>query len=748
MTFSPKYQSDPAARPAGQAVAWLRSGAASFEPLLASHEVCAYRMSPDGALLAASPALARLLGYAGPAELCARRPEAGEYDAAYAEALFARHGGLIDAAESEWRRSDGTLLRVYESARASYGPAARPEFYDGVITPIDAPAMLPMPYHVPAAPPAALPRSNAMPVMAARPPISDEGGTSSLALRQYALIVWRWLWLIMLCALLAGGAGYALSVNTVPVYQSATSLLINQARTGNGSSDYNALLTSERLAKTYAELMTKRPLLEAVIANLQLATDAESLARRVSVAPVVNTQLLNLAVEDTDPRRAADIANTIVKVFVEQNQALQNSRYTDTRQSLERELAKVQLDIDSTQAALGALKSPPSAADEAERERLQTLLAQYRGSYATLLKSLGDVQLAEAQNSDTLSVAEAARPELAPVRPQMLRNTLLAAIVGVLLALGLAFLIEFLDDRVKSAGQAAKLAGAVALGAVGRFPKEAAQSQLVTLSLPNSPLAEAYRMLRVNLDFAAIDSPLRAVTVTSANPSEGKSTTIANLAVALAEAGKQVILVDTDLRRPTLHKVFGLTNERGVTTALLNPGAASLAEQLLPTEVAGLRLLACGPIPPNPAELLSSRRMAELVEALKGMAEIVLFDTPPLLVFADAALLARACDGTILVARARTTRAGALRQARAQLYQAGIRLLGVVLNGVATPRGGNYSYYYYYGEREQRRGWLGRFMPFNRRARERRRSAAEVLTRPALPHGTVAQEEAKQTALI
>ncbi|KPV47763.1 hypothetical protein SE17_41695, partial [Kouleothrix aurantiaca] len=219
---------------------------------------------------------------------------------------------------------------------------------------------------------------------------------------------------------------------------------------------------------------------------------------------------------------------------------------------------------------------------------------------ATLTKSLGDVQLAEVQSTDSLAVAEAARAEAAPVRPQPLKNTLLAAIVGALLAIGGAFLLEFLDDRVKTPEQAGKLAGAMALGAIGRLPAAAEGGQLVALRATNTPMAEAYRMLRVNLDFTAIDSPLRAVAISSAGPGEGKSTTIANLAVALAEAGRRVIVVDTDMRRPTLHKVFGLPNDRGVTAALLGPADADIHQQLAATDLPNLHLMPCGPVPPNP----------------------------------------------------------------------------------------------------------------------------------------------------
>lgn len=680
----------------------LLAGTEAFQALLTDSAVCAYRLAADGTLIAASPALLELLGYGSMAELRAGELNKAAFDAAYTEAIFAQQQGELLDAETEWRQADRSPLVVRESARAIYGASGQLLHYDGIIAPLTSNAQLADSTTAPMS--AATPGSAWRKLMPriGRPGVAPLRAAEPLALLQYVSILWRWSWLIVLCMTLAGAAAYFYSLQATPVYQASASLLINQARTGNSSADYNALLTGERLAQTYAELIRKRPVLEAVISNLQLPADADTLSKRVSIAPVRNTQLLNLTVEDSDPQRAADIANAIVRVFSQQNQAQQTNRYSDTQQRLERELSKVQADIDSTQASLVTLKASSVAVTEAERNRLETLLAQYRSSYATLTKSLGDVQMAEAQSTDNLVVAEAARAEPDPVRPQPLRNTLLAAIVGALLAIGGTFLLEYLDDRVKTVEQASGIAGAMTLGSIGKIAGSGPGTQLVTRSDANSPLSEAYRMLRVNLDFTAVDSPLQTVAITSANPGEGKSTTIANLAVALAESGKRVILVDTDLRRPTLHRIFELPNERGVTSALLNPESSELHQHLAPTEVPNLQLMPCGPIPPNPAELLSSRRMAALIGALKAECDIVLFDTPPLLVFADAALLARACDGVILTARAYTTRLGALRQASEQLTQAGARLLGVVLNGVATPRGKQHSYYYYYGDERSR----------------------------------------------
>jgi len=209
---------------------------------------------------------------------------------------------------------------------------------------------------------------------------------------------------------------------------------------------------------------------------------------------------------------------------------------------------------------------------------------------------------------------------------------------------------------------------------------EEGRGKLVTLADPRSPVAEAYRSLRTNLEFSSLDKPLRTMIVTSAAPEEGKSTVLANLAVVMAQAGKQVILADCDLRRPVLHEIFGVSNHRGLTTALLDDSAAELP--LRDTEVPGLRLLPSGPLPPNPAELLGSRRMAELIQTLRDQAEVVLFDAPPVIAVTDAAILASKVDGVLLVINAGVTRREHAQRAKAALERVNARLVGTVLNNV------------------------------------------------------------------
>ncbi|MDR7551278.1 MAG: CpsD/CapB family tyrosine-protein kinase [Armatimonadota bacterium] len=225
--------------------------------------------------------------------------------------------------------------------------------------------------------------------------------------------------------------------------------------------------------------------------------------------------------------------------------------------------------------------------------------------------------------------------------------------------------------------------------------------KLIAHRHPKSPVSEAYRLLRTNLQFSGLNGKLHRILVTSPGPEEGKSTTLANLAVTLAQAGHRVLIVDADCRKPTQHKIFGLPNLRGLTNLLAEGG--NPLEVVQETPVPGLHLLSSGPIPPNPAELLGSGVMREALDRLSESFNFILVDSPPAVAVTDAALLAPLADGVILVIRAGETRQDLAREARAILEKAQAHLLGAVLNGV-RPSGDDYRYYYYYGHSNSRDG--------------------------------------------
>jgi capsular exopolysaccharide synthesis family protein len=529
-----------------------------------------------------------------------------------------------------------------------------------------------------------------------------------MELLEYWKIVRKWLWLIVLGTLLAGGTAYLVSRNMTPIYRASTTLLINEAR-NPAITDYTSLITSERLAKTYAELLTKRPVRQEVARRLGLEDGL--LLASISVQPIRDTQLIELSVESDDPQLAMDIANSLPQVFIEQNAEMQLSRFASSKENLAKQLTAIESDMEATQQAINDLQVSDSAADQAELARLQTILTQHQSNYASLLSSYEEIRLAEVQAMDNIVVAEPAELPKYPVKPRKLQNTLLAAVVGCMLAVGVAFLIEYLDDTIKTSEDVGQALGLSTLGAIARFHSTDDQDRLIAAAHPRSPISEAYRALRTNIQFSTVDRPLKTLLVTSTNPLEGKTSTVANMGVVMAQAGLSVIVVDSDLRRPHLHQFFEVSRNLGLTNALLdkNPNPDGYLQA---TGVENLRVLTSGPLPPNPSELLNSQRMRELIEQLKGEAAVVIFDSPPILAVTDASILANQVDGVLLVVDAGSTRREMAQRGKEQLDKVGANLLGAALNKLSHRGAGGYYYYYYYsseegGERRGKRGQKG-----------------------------------------
>ena len=283
----------------------------------------------------------------------------------------------------------------------------------------------------------------------------------------------------------------------------------------------------------------------------------------------------------------------------------------------------------------------------------------------------------------------------APVSPHTVVNIGLGLLVGLALGVGIAVLRETLDTTVKTSDDLQKMVGSSPLGVIG-YDARAQGTPLVSQLNARSGRGEAFRTLRTNLRYVDVDNPPRTVVVTSSVAGEGKSTTACNLAVALASVGTRVVLVEGDLRRPRIADYMGMEGAVGLTDVLV--GRAALDEVLQPWGTSTLSILASGALPPNPSELLSSAHMSQLTAALLQRADIVIIDAPPLLPVTDAAVLARECDGALLVVRhGKTTREQLARSVDA-LGSVGARVLGSVLNMVPTNGAGGYGYGYYQGE--------------------------------------------------
>ncbi|MDZ7317984.1 MAG: polysaccharide biosynthesis tyrosine autokinase [candidate division KSB1 bacterium] len=330
---------------------------------------------------------------------------------------------------------------------------------------------------------------------------------------------------------------------------------------------------------------------------------------------------------------------------------------------------------------------------------------KYEESRITEVGQLGNVR-----------IIDPAKPDFIPIRPKKKMNILLGIIMGLGLGIGITFVLEYFDNSVRSADDIERL-GMPILGSIPIIKLEEATQKmkkngshssenglntqeartiagrLITHFAPKSPISEAYRSLRTSIQYARADSPLQTIAVTSPGPQEGKSTTVANLAIAFAQMGTKVLLVDTDLRRPVLHSIFNLSRSKGISNYLV--GKISLDEAILSTNIDNLSLMPCGTLPPNPSELLGSKAMKQCIAELKNRFDIILFDSPPIMAVTDAAVLSSEVDGVILVVKAGQTDRNAVVRSYEILKNIPNRILGALLN-VVNVEGIYGSYYYYY----------------------------------------------------
>jgi capsular exopolysaccharide synthesis family protein len=314
-----------------------------------------------------------------------------------------------------------------------------------------------------------------------------------------------------------------------------------------------------------------------------------------------------------------------------------------------------------------------------------------REMYDVLLKKLKEADINDQVTDADIRILEAAKLPGAPIAPRTGRNLGVAAVLGLCLALMLAYLVEYFDRSLGSAEEVTRSLGLATLGVVGSFGRRRSDALAVEAG---GSLGEAFRTLRTNLRFSHVDVPRRVVLVTSTGPEEGKSTVVSNLGASLAQSGRRTLVIDTDLRRPSLHRALGAPRSRGLADILA--GDASPEDAIRGTRIGGLDVLPCGTVPANPAELIESARLQELLAALRGRYEYVILDSPPAGGLVDASLLSSLADGVLFVIEPGRFDWRAIRGALRQLERAGARVYGAVLNKADTD--GAASLYGYYAE--------------------------------------------------
>lgn len=518
-------------------------------------------------------------------------------------------------------------------------------------------------------------------------------------IQKYLKGLLRWWWLIALSTVIAAAASYYATQQQPKIYQAATTLLVGQViQQANPSG--NDFATTERLAASYSQMATRQPILQATVDSLQLPFGWQVLKGRVYAAPLPQTQLLAVAVQDTDPERCVAIADEIAHQLILQSPTSPENQERATRGDfVQTQLDDLETRIDTAKNRIRDLENELDVTLSARKiqdiqteiSSLENLVSGWQTNYADLLSFLEG-----GNNPNYLTVIEPAQLPYSPISPDVTTNVLLAAAVGFVLAFGAAMLLEYLDDTVKSSDD---LLGSLNITPLGGIVRVKAKSQADTLVGAHglfSAFAESYRMVRTNLQFMAIDQSIKSILISSPGPGEGKSTTVANLAMIMAQADLKTIVVDADLRKPTIHKLFGLSNSTGLTD-LLRSFEYDLASYLKSTEYENLHIITTGPLPPNPAEILGSNRMVDLVTRLEEMADVVIFDSPPVLVATDTVILSHRINGVVLVCKAKKTRIRILKDAIQRLQTANAHVLGGVLNQVSKGQEyQNYSYNYGY----------------------------------------------------
>lgn len=455
-------------------------------------------------------------------------------------------------------------------------------------------------------------------------------------LRDYIRILRKSWVLIVLMTLVAVGAAATFSILQQPMFSATSKVFVSTQVSGTTSDLAQGSSFSVQRVKTYSDLVTTPLVLLPLIDSLKLDVTADELAKTITASAPLDTSIIEITVLDTDPVRAADIANAA---------------------------------SDSLTAVVQQIETPVTAG------------------------AVSPVKLTRAQ--------EATVPA-APVSPNVPLNIALGALVGLALGIGLAVLRETLDTRVRTERDVESVTDVAILGGIVFDPK-AQERPLIVHVDPRSPRAESFRTLRTNLQFLDVGRTERSFVITSSIESEGKSTTGANLAIALADAGASVLLVDADLRRPKVHDYMGIDGTVGLTDLLV--GRAELEDVVQSWGKGRLFVLPAGQVPPNPSELLGSARMSHFIGEFNKTFDVVIFDAPPLLPVTDAAILAKSVGGAIIVVASGRTHKNQLKGAIAALDNVGAPISGLVLTMLPTKGPdaygyGRYGYGYGYGAEE------------------------------------------------
>ena len=503
-------------------------------------------------------------------------------------------------------------------------------------------------------------------------------------LREYLAVLRNRKWTVLLVGILVVASALGFSYAQTPMYTGKARLLIRGIPTSTGTASIQNL-------ETEGEIIGSHPVAVLALEELGLDQAPEEVLQDLDVATAAEeSSILTISYTSPDQELSASVSNAFANSYIEHKRQQAESGLEASRASLQAQIDPIEEQLNEINTQL---TSPAAEDDPALRATLETEQAGLSARLGILQQRLSDVLATQPQSQITGEIIEPALVPSAPSSPNHTRNGVLAALVGLALGVGLAFLRERLDDRLKGRDDLERFTKAPVLATIPRFSRSSKQArEIITISQPGSAASEAYRTLRTNVQFLSLQSELKSLLVSSASAGEGKTVSSINLAVAFAQAGRRVILLSADLRRPTVEAYFGLPNREGLSSWLL-AADRELWNLILDPGIDNLRVLPSGPIPPNPAELLTSPRFGELLQLLEANADLVIVDSAPTLAVADPAIISSQTDGTLLVVDATNTRRSSATRAAEELRRVGANVLGTVLNSFdasASP--------YYYAE--------------------------------------------------
>jgi len=514
-----------------------------------------------------------------------------------------------------------------------------------------------------------------------------------MELNKYIFPLRKWWWLVAASTLIAAIFS-SLSVLRQPaIYQARTTLMIGTTIT-NPNPSSNELFLGQQLAAAYADLANREIVRNATKNSLGMSQLPEYFAQALP-----NTQLIAITVNDIDPERAQIVANELAAQMIhlspvsgQSDERVRQEFVRERLNSLEVQIQETEVEIEKLQEELANTFSAQQINNKQDQiASLQSKLSSMENNYGLLLSNTQQGAI------NTLTIIASAELPSRPMGSLKGLTILLAAAAGFVLAAGTAYLLEYLDDSLKSPDAVMNLFSAPILGRIFEQADGINENRLYDADDSNHPLTEPFRALRTEIDLAEMGQRLKTILVTSPDSGDGKTSVAVNLALSISQRGKKVFLLDADLRKPKIHKLFGLANDEGLADVVF--ARAVFDWRIGIKEVKQISVLTAGNKPADPAELLSSEKMELFLTELKEVADVVIIDGPPLFV-PDAMILASKVDGVLMVVRPAHTRQSLAKASMEHIKLVGAKVVGVVLNRIPL-RGADYyagkSYLYTYG---------------------------------------------------